>query len=67
MLPKYIRNTNKPWTMSGENKIIQLARKNTPTRVIGLLTGRTENAIRNRAARLGVSLKPANQRPYGNR
>jgi hypothetical protein len=32
--------------------------------VIGLKLGRSEDAVRSRAGRLGVSLKPVNQSPY---
>ncbi len=64
VLPKYIRNTGKPWTSQGDRELIRLARTNTPTRVIGLLLGRTEESVRTRASQLGVSLKPTNQSPY---
>ena len=65
MSPKYIRNTGKAWTGADERKLRSLAKENTPTRVIGLLLGRTENAIYNRASSLDVNLKPVNQSPYG--
>ncbi|MDD5068202.1 MAG: hypothetical protein PHS53_00740 [Candidatus Pacebacteria bacterium] len=65
MKPRYIRNTGKPWTPENERKLSELAKKNTPTRVIGLLLGRTEDSVRNRAGQNGVSLKPTNQSPYG--
>lgn len=67
MSPKYIRNTGKTWTSTDERRLKSLAKANTPTRVIGLLLGRPENAIYNRASRLGVNLKPVNQSPYGKR
>lgn len=57
-------NHGKPWTPSADKQVKQLAAENTPTRVIGLKTGRTEGAIYSRAAELGVSLKPTNQSPY---
>jgi hypothetical protein len=44
-----------------------LARKNTPTRVIGLKLGRSASAIYAHASQLGVSLKPTNQSPYSRR
>jgi hypothetical protein len=59
------RNTGKPWTPAQDAQVRQLAAQNTPTRVIGLKTGRTEGAIRTRASELHVSLKPTNQSPYG--
>lgn len=66
-MPKYTRNTGKGWTPKDESQLGQLARQNTPTRVIGLKLGRTEDAVRAKASELGVSLKPTNQSPYGNR
>lgn len=64
-MPKYTRNTGKEWTAKDERQIRDLARDNTPTRVIGLKLGRTEDAVRTKASQLGVSLKPTNQSPYG--
>lgn len=58
-------NHGKPWTPSADRQLKQEAAGNTPTRVIGLHTGRTEGAIYNRAGALGISLKPTNQSPYG--
>ena len=62
-MPKYTRNTGKSWTPADVRQLKELARKNTPTRVIGLKLGRTENAVRNVASQQGVSLKPTNQSP----
>lgn len=59
------RNTGKPWTPEDEKSLKQLVQENTPTRVIGLKLGRTEDAIYAKAKELGVSLKPANQSPFG--
>ena len=67
MLPKYIRNTGKAWTAKDEFVLARLAEANTPTRVIGLKMGRTENAIYARASELGISLDPVNQSPYNRR
>ncbi len=64
MIPKYIRNVGKLWTIQEINKLRELARKNTPTRVIGLLLGRPENAIYAKASEIGISLRPTNQSPY---
>lgn len=66
-MPKYTRNTGKSWTPTAERELKHLARENTPTRVIGLKLGRTENAVRAKASDLGVSLKPTNQSPYNRR
>jgi hypothetical protein len=62
-LPKYIRNTGKSWTKSDVKELRDLAKENTPTRVIGLKLGRTEAAVRSKAGDEGVSLKPTNQSP----
>lgn len=64
-MPKYTRNSGKGWSPKDESQIRSLARGNTPTRVIGLKLGRTEDAVRTKASQLGVSLKPTNQAPYG--
>jgi len=63
-MSKSTRNTGKSWTESEVNLMKELARKNTPTRIIGLKLGRTENAIYTKASQQGISLKPANQSPY---
>lgn len=64
-MAKYNRNSGKPWTSAEVKELKQLADQNTPTRVIGLKLGRTENAVRNVASEEGISLKPTNQSPYG--
>jgi hypothetical protein len=55
----------KPWTDQHLQQLRKLANENTPTRVIGLKLGRTEGSVRSKAASEGISLKPANQSPYG--
>lgn len=66
-MAKYNRNTGKDWTRAEVAELRQLARENTPTRVIGLKLGRTEGAVRTRASQEGITLKPTNQPPYGTR
>lgn len=66
-MPKYTRNSGKPWTAVEVRQLRQEAAQNTPTRVIGLHLGRTENAVRNRASEEDISLKPPNQAPYNRR
>ena len=66
-MPKSTRNTGKPWTSSDVAKVRELARQNTPTRVIGLKTGRTADAIYKKASEKGIPLKPTNQSPYNRR
>lgn len=57
-------NTGKRWTATQVKQLRQLARQNTPTRVIGIKLGRTENAIRTKASETGVSLKSRNQSSF---
>ena len=66
-MSKSTRNTGKEWKPADVAQLRQLADKNTPTRVIGLKLGRTENAVRTRASEENISLKPTNQSPYGTR
>ena len=64
-MSKSTRNTGKSWTPVETNALKTLAAGNTPTRVIGLKLGRTEDAIYNKASEQKVSLSPTNQSPYG--
>jgi hypothetical protein len=66
-MSKSNRNSGKPWSPSDVKNLKDLARGNTPTRVIGIKLGRTEDAVRSKAADTGVSLKPTNQAPYNRR
>lgn len=59
-LPKYIRNTGKPWTDADIDRLETLAEQDTPTPVIGLKLGRTPAAIYTRASQEGISLQPPN-------
>lgn len=58
------RNSGKPWTSQDVKELEKLAKQNTPTRVIGLKIGRTEDAVRSKASQEDISLKPWNQSPY---
>ena len=60
-------NHGKSWTPAAVTQLKQLAKENTPTRVIGLKLGRTEDAVRAKAGENSVSLKPTNQSPYHRR
>lgn len=64
MKKKYIKNAGKQWTSAEEKKLKELAKGNTPTRVIGLKLGRPEGGVRAKASELDVSLSPTNQPPY---
>ena len=63
-MSKSTRNSGKAWTNQDVKALNNLAKDNTPTRVIGLKLGRTENSIYNKASQEGVSLHPTNQSPY---
>lgn len=58
-------NSGKPWTSSQDTQLQREAAGNTPTRVIALHLGRSEDSVRSRASDISVSLKPTNQSPYG--
>lgn len=66
-MSNYLRNANQPWTLVEDLLLRRLASGNTPTRVIGFKLGRSPQAVRARAAQLGVTLKPVNQSPYNRR
>ena len=64
-MSKSTRNSGKTWTSGEVKQLKQLAKGNTPTRVIGLKLGRTPNAVYGKASEKHVTLKPTNQRPSG--
>lgn len=66
-MSKYNRNSGKSWKLSDVTQLKQLARENTPTRVIGLKLGRTENAVYAEASKERITLGPTNQSPYNRR
>ncbi len=66
-MAKYNRNSGKQWTQGEVSQIRNLARENTPTRVIGLKLGRTPDAIYTKASEEGISLTPTNRSPYNRR
>ncbi|GJE26246.1 hypothetical protein [Methylobacterium organophilum] len=57
-------NSGKEWSPSEVRQLKELAKGNTPTRVIGLKMGRSPGAIQSKASEEGISLKPTNQSPY---
>ena len=65
--PRYTRNNYKGWRADDVRELRRLAKGNTPTRVIGLKLGRTAIAVRGKAQREGISLRPANRAPYNRR
>ena len=60
-------NHGKSWTPDDEEKLRDLASRNTPTGLIAHELGRTEGAVYSHASDIGVSLKPVNQSPYNRR
>ncbi|MCW5755355.1 MAG: hypothetical protein KIT24_11665 [Phycisphaeraceae bacterium] len=66
-MPKQPTNHGKPWTPQDIKQLKQLAKENTPTRVMGLKLGRTPDAVQGKASEIGQSLKPTNQSPYNRR
>lgn len=52
------------WTPEQLSQLKELAKANTPTRIIALKLGKTESAIFSKAQELNISLKPVNQSPY---
>ena len=64
-MAKQPANHGKQWTQPQVQQLKQLAKENTPTRVIGLKLGRTPDAVYTKASQINVSLKPTNQAPYG--
>lgn len=64
-MPKTPPNGGTPWTREENKTLKELASGNTPTRIIALKMGRSENSIYSKASDNGISLKPTNQSPYG--
>ena len=63
-MAKQAKNHGKPWRPQQEKQLRDLAKGNTPTRVMGIKLGRTEDAVRAKAQEKNISLKPTNQSPY---
>ncbi len=61
------KNDYKRWESEKISKLRNLARRNTPTRVLGIKLGRTPEAIQSKASEQGISLNPHNRPPYGTR
>jgi hypothetical protein len=63
-MAKTPKNHGKEWTNQDVGQLQKLSKQNTPTRVIALKMGRTEDSVRNAASAKEISLKPTNQSPY---
>jgi hypothetical protein len=57
VLTKGTRNIGKKWTKEDLVRLRELAHKKYPTRVIGLILGRTANAVRSKAGQNHISLR----------
>ena len=66
-MAKKPKNHGKAWSKDDVRALRQLAKGNTPTRVMGLKLQRTPEAVQSKASELGVSLMPPNQSPYNRR
>lgn len=64
-MAKLPANSGKRWTNPQVAELRNLAKGNTPTRVIAIKLERTPAAVQGKAADEKISLKPTNQRPYG--
>ncbi|MGA7485456.1 MAG: hypothetical protein WBW74_00740 [Xanthobacteraceae bacterium] len=65
--PKYKRHLKEPWSGTDLGTLRRLAHANTPTGVISLKMGRTPAAVRSKAQRERISLRPSNRSPYSRR
>lgn len=62
--PKHKRRSGEPWESKEVKELKALAKQHTPTGVISLKLQRPIAAIRSKAQREGISLRPANRSPY---
>jgi len=65
--PSYRRRSGEPWESDEVKQLKALAKQNTPTGVMSLKLQRPPAAIRSKAQREGISLRPANRSPYSRR
>jgi hypothetical protein len=65
--PKYQRQLGEAWMPHKLSQLKSLAKQNTPTGVLSLKLGRPPTAIRSKAQREGISLRPTNRSPYSRR
>ncbi|MGO7353330.1 hypothetical protein ACCS66_01155 [Rhizobium ruizarguesonis] len=62
-MAKKPENSGKEWTPEQVKQLKDLAKGNTPTRVIALKLERTPGAVQSKASTEKISLKPTNQSP----
>jgi hypothetical protein len=56
-------NDGKPWSDDDLQSLKMLITENTPTRLIAMKLGRTEDSVRDKAKAEGFSLAPINRSP----
>jgi hypothetical protein len=61
------KNSGTHWSATDVAQLRDLAKHNTPTRIIGLKLARTPGAVSGKASEKHISLKPTNQSPYNRR
>ena len=61
------KNSGKEWSDADLKKLEQLAKGNTPTRLIAYKLGRSVDAVYSKASEEEISLHPTNQSPYNRR
>jgi hypothetical protein len=62
--PKYKRRSGQPWSAQEVREMKSLAKGNTPVGVMSVKLQRPPAAIRSKAQREGISLRPVNRAPY---
>ena len=60
-MTKGTRNIGKTWTKEDLSQLRELAKENTPIRIIGIKLGRSPNGVRAKASEKGISLRRTNQ------
>jgi hypothetical protein len=65
--PAYKRRLGAPWSARDVRQLRSLARRNTPAGVLSVKLQRPVTAIRSKAHREGISLRPVNRSPYSRR
>jgi hypothetical protein len=60
-MTKGTRNIGKTWTKEDVSQLRELAKENTPIRIIGIKLGRSPNGVRAKASEKRISLRPTNQ------
>ena len=63
-MAKWPNNNGKHWSQKDVKQLKQLAKENTPTRIIGLKLGRSPDSVYSKASQKNIPLKPTNQSPY---